>query len=424
MTISLLPADLYTVINRTIITEIDKQNIITLYEPIIGSIPVSLYFTLIRDLDKLNVMSKDFTHHHLMTILKSNLEVIKVAREALEGVGLLKTYYKEGDINHYVYELYSPMTPKEFFSNPIFNVILYNNIGKKEYEMIKSEYEITKFDLKEYLDITKTMNTSFKSINGNFAIDNDNIRERLENKELVGDIIDFDLVLSSLPKSLVNEKIFTKKLKSLINELAFIYNIDSLKMIEILRLVISEGVIDREELRRQVRKYYQYENNGALPTLIYRTQPEYLKTPSGDDSNRGKMIFVFENTSPYDFLKSKYKGAKPTSRDLKILENLIVDLELTPAVVNVLIDYVLRSNNNKLTQAFVETIAGQWKRTGIKTANEAMEIAEREHNKYSKKNNIKPTKVQTPVWFDEKIEKEEVGDDELKELEDMLKDFR
>lgn len=423
MNVSLLPADIYTVINRTTITEIDKQNIITLYEPIIGSIPVSLYFTLLRDLDKLNIMSRDFTHHHLMTILKANLETIKTAREALEGVGLLKTYFKEGNINHYVYEIYSPISPKEFFSHPIFNIILYNNVGKKEYEIIKSEYEITKFDLKDYIDITKMMNTSFKSINGNF-IDNDNIREHLENKDLVNNIIDFDLILSSLPKSIVNEKIFTKKLKDLINELAFVYNIDTLKMIEILRLVIDNGEINRDELRKAVRKYYQYENNGALPTLIYRTQPEYLKTPNGDNSNRGKMIFVFENTSPYDFLKSKYKGVKPTVRDLKILENLIVDLELTPAVVNVLVDYVLRSNNNKLTQAFIETIAGQWKRLGIKTANEAMSIAEKEHKKYTKKNITKTNNIKTPTWFDEKIEKEEANEEEIKELENMLKDFR
>lgn len=423
-TISLLPADLYTVINKTIITEVDKENVITLYEPIIGSIPVSLYFTLIRDLDKLNIMSRDFTHHHLMTILKTDLETIKTARVALEGVGLLKTYFKEGDINHYVYELYSPVSPKEFFNHPVFNVVLYNNVGKKEYDLIKSEYEITKFDLKDYIDITTVMNVSFKSVSGNYNFNNDNIKDHSENKDLISNLIDFDLILSSLPKGLINEKIFNKKIKDLINELSFVYNIDTLKMIEILRLVINDGTIDKEELRRQVRKYYQYENNGTLPTLIYRTQPEYLKTPNGDETNRGKMIFVFENTSPYDFLRSKYKGVKPTSRDLKILESLIIDLELTPAVVNVLVDYVLRSNNNKLTQAFVETIAGQWKRLGIKTANEAMAIAEKEHKKYTKKNTAKTTNVKTPVWFDEKIEKEEVNADELKELENMLKDFR
>ena len=50
-------------------------------------------------------------------------------------------------------------------------------------------------------------------------------------------------------------------------------------------------------------------------------------------------------------------------------------------MVNVLIDYVLKKNNNKLNNAFVETIAGQWKRLGIETAKDAMEVAEKEHKK-------------------------------------------
>ena len=139
--ITLLPADSYVVINRTILTEIDKKNLINLYEPIIGFSAVSLYLTLWSDLDKLELMSKDFTHHHLMSILKSDLESIKHAREALEAVGLIKTYFKEGDINSYVYELYSPLSASEFFNNPILNIVLYNNIGEIEYNDLKKIYK-------------------------------------------------------------------------------------------------------------------------------------------------------------------------------------------------------------------------------------------------------------------------------------------
>ena len=131
--ISLLPADTYTVVNRSIITEDDKKNIISLYEPIIGPVAVSLYFTLLRDLRLLEFISTDYTHHHLMKMMKSSIEIIKMARESLEAVGLLRTYFKEGETNTFVYEIFSPLSPKEFFSSPIFNVTLYNNIGKSEY---------------------------------------------------------------------------------------------------------------------------------------------------------------------------------------------------------------------------------------------------------------------------------------------------
>ena len=137
--ISLLPADAYVVVNKTILTEIDKKNLINLYEPVIGPLPISLYLTLWSDLDRSETMSKDYTHHHLMTFLKTRLDQIKEAREALEAVGLLKTYFKkEHDINHYIYELFSPLDAYEFFNHPILNVVLYNNIGEHEYRFIKN----------------------------------------------------------------------------------------------------------------------------------------------------------------------------------------------------------------------------------------------------------------------------------------------
>ena len=92
-TISLLPADTYNVICRTIISAEDKKNIISLYEPIIGPIALALYFTLEHDLKLSDIISSEYTHHHLMTIMRSSLDSIKLARETLEAVGLLKTYY-------------------------------------------------------------------------------------------------------------------------------------------------------------------------------------------------------------------------------------------------------------------------------------------------------------------------------------------
>lgn len=422
--VTLLPADKYMVVNKTILTDQDRKYLVSLYEPIIGSLAVSLYLTLWRDLDRYTFVSADYNHHHLMTILKTNLDSIKLARQTLEGVGLLRTYFMASEPNNYVYELYSPMNPKEFFQNPIFNVVLYNNIGAFEYNLLKKEYSVLNINLKGYEEVTSHFDEVFKSSSELPSI------EALGRETLplnMQDQIDFDLLISSLPKGMLNEKILNKRMRSLINNLSFVYNIDTLKMCEIIRLSINEkGAIDKDTLRLQTRKYYQYNNHGKLPTLIYRAQPEYLKSPSGDTSKKGRIIEVFENTTPYDFLCAKYKTGTPTVRDLKLLEYLLEDVGLKPAVVNVLIDYVLKKNNNKLNNAFVETIAGQWKRLGIETAKDAMEVAEKEHKKYINKFNkvsVKKVNEEPPVWFDEKISKESMTEEEEKELESMLKKY-
>jgi len=87
----------------------------------------------------------------------------------------------------------------------------------------------------------------------------------------------------------------------------------------------EKGLIDKNLLRKSCRNYYQFEEAGRLPTLVYNKQPDYLKKPAGDNSKWAKMVYTFENISPYDFLRAKYKGAEPTSRDLKLTLDFLKD---------------------------------------------------------------------------------------------------
>ena len=422
--ISLLPADTYTVVNKSIITEEDRNNLISLYEPLIGPIPLALYFTLLHDLRLTKYISEDFTHYHLMNIMKSSLDTIKESREVLEGFGLIRTYLKEGEPNSYVYEIYSPLSAHEFFSSPIFNISLYNTIGKQEYQFLKEEYQLPTIELKGYKDVSADLNMNFSSSSTIEPIETQSVTRQ---KIKLQSNIDFNLIAASMPKGLIKENALTKKLKDLIEQLSFIYNIDTLQMIELLRTCITEsGTFDSGELRKKARKNYQYSNDGKLPTLVYKSQPEVLKTNETDKSQLSQLIFMFENTSPYEYLKMKNKGASPTKRDLQIVEELMVDLELKPAVVNVLIDYVLKRNGNKLSKALIDTIAGQWKRCDIKTAKEAIELAKKE-NGSSRTTSTRTTKkvnVEKPEWFNQKIEKEEMSKEEISELEELMKDFR
>lgn len=421
------PADTYVVVNQTVLTENDKKTLISLYEPIVGPIAVSLYLTLWSDLDKLEIVSISYTHHHLMTILKSPLADIVKARKALEALGLLKSFVKANEnISEYIYELYSPMSPSEFFNHPILNILLLNNIGENEYNNLVQYYKKHIIKKDGFLEITSTMNKTFAS-KTKFEAQKEDIRKSSKASVNLEDIIDFDLLEVSIPKGMINAKTFNKRTRELINQLAYIYNIDTVKMSEILRLVIDEfGLVNKEKLREAARKNYEYNHNGNLPTIVYRTQPEHLKTPVGDTSSRAKMIYVFENTKPYDFLKSKNKGIKPTVRDLKLMENLAVDFELPAGVINVLIDYALRVSDGKLNQKYLEAIASTWSRKGIKTVPEAMEAAEKGHKRIVKtvKTEKPKTEVKAPAWMYKDNNREEMSEEELKELESMFEEFR
>lgn len=424
--ISLYPADIYQVIDKSLLSDMDRLILNMLYMPIIGGSAISLYLKLQTE-TRNTFISPELTHHHLMTSISTTLDNLKESRLKLEGIGLLKTYVMKGEINSYIYELYSPVSASEFFHHPIFNIVLYNNVGKDEYNRLLNYFKLPNIVAKEYEDITMTFDSVFKIRNYTLLeTSNENIISK--NKLLLKYELDydFDLLISMLPKGMFNEKCLNKSTRELITNLSFLYDLDPSTMADLIRASLNEkGNIIKEDLRKNTRKFYQFNNDNRLPSLIFKSQPEYLKSASGDNTKRGRIIRVFENNSPYEFLKAKYKGAKPTDRDMHILEELLIDLKLNPAVVNVLIDYTLKTNNNKLIKSYIETIAGQWKRSGVETASEAMELAEKEHKKKYKKGEITSKKAAImPTWFNESIKSSEDNIEEDIEFKNMIEEFR
>ena len=431
--LTLLPADTYTVINKTVINDSDLRIISMLYQPIIGFAAVSLYFTLVDDLDKLEIMSEELTHHHLMSTMQLKLEDIVIAREKLEAVGLLKTYIKKGTVNSFAYLLFSPISAYDFFNHPILNIVLYNNLGKKEYDKLINFYKIPRISLKDYEDVTASFDDVFTSVRGNILELNEDIEKKDTNNIIISKGIDFNQLISSIPEASISDKCFNEETRELINALSFTYNLKTMDMQGLVMNSINEkGLIDKNKLRKSCRDYYQFENNGNLPTLIYNKQPSYLKNPDGDNSKWGRLVYAFENLTPYQFLKAKYKGAEPTARDKRLIENLLVEQKFAPGVVNVLIAYVLKINNEQLKKSYVETIAGQWKRLNIQTVEEAMKIAEKNHKSNRKminddkatKSNYVPNKqnMNTPVWLDKET-KDDISDEEALELDKILEDL-
>lgn len=421
---NVLPADTFIVANKTILSDKDRNLLMLLYQPIVGSTSISLYYTLWSYLDKSELLSNEWTHHHILRdMMISNSELMD-AKVKLEAIGLIKTYVKRGNINNYVYELYSPVSASEFINNPLLNNALFNAVGKLEYERIVSYFKIPKINLREYEDITSKFSDvfAFSSIPLTDNLIYDIKKSNYRKLELLSKI-DINTILSLISDDILNKKSLTKDTKDFLYKISYIYNYDNDDMIELIRNSITEKhTIDKKLLQENANKYYRYDNMGKLPSIIYKNQPEYLRKENLDTSNRSRMIHMFETTSPYDFINSKYKTGNPTSSDLAIISYLLIDLNLKPGVVNVLVDYVLKINNNKLIKSFVEVIAAQWSKSGIETVEDAMNIAEKEY-KRRKVVTTKQTKkvAQTPDWFNKEIKEEVATDEEIKKLESRMK---
>jgi replication initiation and membrane attachment protein len=455
----LIPINRFIVTSDGLLHEYDRKVLTFLYQPLIGSTCFSLYMTLWTQLEENSLWSEPSSHHFLMNLLGLNLKDIYDARLKLEGIGLLKTYVKtEEDNRSFIYELHPPVTPELFFKDGMLNVYLYQMIGRNHFNRLKRFFSVKQKPVEEeYDEVTKSFQDVFgSSVPGNLQKRPDlmNDFEPEENQQFIfrhdsksiqinGNTFDFELLMAGLNESIFPKRALTKKVKEVISNLAFLYKIDPIEMKKLLLDALDEhDEINIEVLRKSARDWYQLDHYDQLPSLIEGTQPiRYQVQLEEPKTQEEKLIRYFETSSPLQVLKDRSNGGEPSRADLQVIEQLMINQNLPPGVVNVLIDFVLIKTDMKLTRNYVEKIASQWARKQIKTVKEAMEQAKKEHGgtgefKKPARTTSARKSVRTeiiPDWFNEnaetvkqQAETEDSKDVEAKKraIEEKLKAFR
>ncbi|QHZ48009.1 replication initiation and membrane attachment family protein [Bacillus sp. NSP9.1] len=397
----LLPVDPYMVKSYGMLQDLDRQIITLLYQPLIGSFSLSLFFTLWGELEQNRVWGKSSTHRQLMGAMQANLKMIHAEKEKLEGIGLLKTYMKETDEERlFIYELIPPLRPDEFFQDGMLNVFLYNRVGKTRYQQLK-EYFVHASVPEDARDITRSFNEVFASVQPNEWKMSEDMAEAMKlgdeqefMKEGTGrsvtvteDEFDFQLFLAGLSETLIPRKALTDQVKETIKKLAFLYGIDPLDMQNVVMSAVDEhDAITSEALRKAASDWYQIERNGLLPELVDKVQPLKLREhPNEQPSNNSKedhLISLLEQVSPRKLLQDIGGGAEPSKADLKIIEEIMLDQKLEPGVINVLIYYAMLKTDMKLSKNYIQKIASHWARKKVRTVREAMQLAKAENRQY------------------------------------------
>ncbi|RFU70722.1 Replication initiation and membrane attachment protein [Peribacillus saganii] len=446
----LLPVDRYTVSAAGMIHDYDRKILTMLYQPLIGPVCISLYITLWSELEENRLWSNSSLHYGLMNTMAINLREIYDARIKLEGLGLLKVFKKkDNDETEFIYELHPPLSPEQFFTDGMLNVYLFKKVGKVHFGRLKKFFCDETISIDEYSEVTKPFPEVFSSehleslyttdeAQSHFAADTgQKFIGKTGDAELTGfePFFDFKLLFSGLNNSLVPQKAFTAKAKDTIAKLAFLYGIDALQMQNlILRAVDGENEIDLEELRKAARDWYQIEHYENLPSLSDRVQPAiYLTQTAEPKTKEEQLIRHLETVSPRQRLIQVSGGAEPSKNDLQIIEDIMMNQNLPPGVINVLIEYVMLKSDMKLSKGYVEKIAGHWARKKIVTVKQAMELAKKEHRQYqewqdgkgsNKQSGKKPIRTeQVPEWLKNEHNPvpEQKGQKDSRELEEQKK---
>ncbi|TYR76915.1 Replication initiation and membrane attachment protein [Rossellomorea vietnamensis] len=422
------PVDRYTVCLNGVIQEYERKAVTFLYQPLIGPICYSLYMTLLNEVEANRLNSEQSTHYHLMNFLSSNLPDVYEARMKLEGIGLLKTYEKQGgDPREFIYEVQPPLSPQQFFSDGMLNVYLFRKIGKTHFNRLKKFFCDEEKDFSKYREVTRSFQdiyTSSQSINllddeaekASSLSEGERFTEPQSSPGVPVDTIDFDfdLLLAGLSQNMVPRRAFTPNVKETVAKLSCLYSIDPLQMKNVVLSALTEDEeINIEELRKAARDWYQLHNAGdPLPDLKTKTEQTAEASRKTPATKEEELIEYLETTSPKEVLKDISGGIEPAKSDLQAIEEVMISKKLSTGVANVLLQYVLLKTDMKLTKGYVEKIASQWVRKKVSTAQEAMELAKKEHKEYlswaegkkdNKRNYKKPVRTEKlPDWFDEK----------------------
>ncbi|WP_100405073.1 replication initiation and membrane attachment family protein [Bacillus solitudinis] len=447
----LLPVDRLTIRSADYLTDVDRQVLALLYQPLTGAFAYSLYMTLWSQLEQDQYWGKEQTHRQLMLMMGGDLQTIFEERKKLEAIGLLKTFKKkEEETSVYLYELQPPMSPQQFFENDVLSVYLFNRLGKNQYRQLRERFVAEKVSREDYVELTYSFDEVYTSLHHSEIVSNlqSETSEGLrleEDKELLsrkkerdlaftGDF-DFELLKHDLSSFVIPEHVLTLPVKDAIIRLAFVYRIEPLEMSRIVQqAALHDDKVDISELRKKAQEWYKLEHGSEPPSLSLRTHPPEhqtmaLKEPTSEEE---KTIRFYETTPPLTLLEIRSNGSMVAPADVKIIEGLILDFQLLPGVVNVLLDYVLWQHDMKLPKAFVDKIAGHWSRKKVKTVTAAMGLALEEKLKKEKVVQLagekkqpqrkakNPRKDTLPKWLIEEKKKQEIEKHSIDRREEQV----
>lgn len=396
--------DSYTVQSQAVLGNEDRNIITKLYQPLIGCGAAMLYFSLWAELERNKNLSLNSTHKRICSLMGITIYVFEDYRRKLEGIGLLKTYTKQKDVLDFIYELQAPLSPKAFFKNPLLAGELLKAMGQLGYEKTMYFFSAPSVDT-AYKNISKTYDDVFVSSRVKVET-NENIRE----KKATGPVLSFDFThfASLLSDVSVPVEVLNDESKEFISGLATVYNLDMLEMRTIVAKSVNKDkvpvILDFEILSKNARVHYNNKTTAQKLEEVYKATPKSQVSKSTPSTTLEIKIKDMETLSPYEYLKN-LQGSDPVSSDLTIIESIMLNQKITPAVTNAIVDYATAKNEGRLIKEFAEKLAASLKRAKIVKAKDAMLKLTSEKTKKSNKENV------LPQWYNASSS-EVVGSDE------------
>lgn len=418
----------------------------TLYLPLIGANAVKLYEYLFYKILNDENMTDTMLHFNITENLALNVKQVVLARKKLEALGLIKSYYYNAEDEHrYVYEILSPLSFSEFLSNTLLSELLKNSIGDFEFNLIKNKYPSSKVSFNVFTDVS----AKFSDIYDNqdpFDISSNTRTKGPNFSEYYFDFNKLNAILSSKYIDIILEN---SALRNEVLNLAHLYKASVEEMAKGIENSLDRrsagSEIDVKLLKNYLNQLYVNVRKQDEPTLDNMINKQILKETYSEKkelTRKERLAQELDNINYIDFLRRKHNIiiSELDSRD--IILKLQDKYKFSSGVLNVLLDYGIRSSNSNGLPRFnyFDQIASKWPINRLKSALEAIEYVNNDRkNRQSYKqksvqkfkNNIssnsthsrKRRQVETPDYIDEQVDEIINSSSKNKEVVDFENNF-
>lgn len=361
-----------------------------LYYPLIGQQAFALYMLLYAEAQNSNTQE---SHTRLSTLLNMGIDEIERARIRLEEFQLLKVFYEELETKgRYIYTLLAPLSVDLFLSTQALYYQWQQALGQKSAEATLSKLQQGQLSKTNFQDVTRRV-TQLKKRDYENGVVYQKIEPRVQFAEDDTDIIfDYDHFFATTSTLVFPAELRTPENLKLIGKLATVNGLSADRM----RILVSKAV------RLDTMQF----DEKKLRVLVEKTKPDI--TSAKDPYS----------LPPVSFLQAKQNGAQVSLQDRKILEDLAVNMHFSSEVINVMIEYILKISDNRLVKAFVEMVAGEWARDGVKTKEDAIAQTKKKKQTTRKKRTAILPEYMTK---EEKANTKALSAEEQEAFEGMLK---
>lgn len=378
------PKSGYLVTTSAAISQLNNRELAEFYQPLMSTAAFALIQLLRTELQPHPNRDQLRRHSHLLALLNVGLNTLTEARNQLEALELLRTFYvSDGEQNFFVYDLQAQLTPRQLLSDDLLSTLLLQNVGPEHFERLVDLAGQYQYDVENLDEDTHSFFDVFQPDQAELGRDEKVLKNAKQSLKLAAhervvqlptDGFNYGVLAQQLRQDGVASEDL-QKYRELITTNHLLYGLDEGALRKLVLQAVDWGVKNSFQPRRFQLAVAASQGQRKAPATV-ETKPA-LAEPQKESqqlslsTEEQQLLAVAKKLAPLQFLatlKKQTGGGFVTSNERYIIANLI-KMGMATDVINILSYYVIINQElPTLRKNLVDTIANSWQRAGITDA--------------------------------------------------------